>query len=300
VAFNPPPALGNVFTDTPGHWAEKWAEYMLQEEIVSSSPTYNPNGTLTRGEMAVFIGRAMNRKSELSKGLAFAHGEFPEDIDALGAEWYYTWGPTGSLSDERYVPMYRGGVNDRWLTLPADYAGYILLFNEPNNGEPYGCSLPPAAAAAKYQEAIAFHPNAKFVVGGVSAWLDVFQNYAWLVPFQQACVSLGVPIPTRWHVHGYVESWITADKLIEWWRKQLRLVPGDLWITEFGSVSGSVGDYVKLIEWMKSVSRIKRMAAFTNRLQSTDPWMPPGWEPMALLNWDGTLRPHGEYYQQVA
>jgi len=300
--MTPEDPIGGWFNDIEGHWAARWIEKLAEEGIVAGDPDggYDPNDPVTRAQMAVMIYNAMMWNKETSKGLAYVHqSEFPDDVGILNCIWYYGWGPTGNLSDDKYVPMYRGGADNPWLTLPEDYDGYILLFNEPNNPEPYGADLDPVDAALKYQEALAYHPNAKFIVGGVSAFCDVvgFYGYDWVVPFLAELDSLEVEHPDTWHIHGYAEAWITSDDLIEWWRKHRQLTGADYWVTECGAPNGSMEDFVKMIEFFKCTGWIKRYAAFTNRLSGDEPWCVPGWElTVPLVHWDGGLTEMGEYY----
>ncbi|MGE7093534.1 S-layer homology domain-containing protein [Lysinibacillus sp. NPDC048646] len=51
---------GGYFTDTIGHWAESYIQLLYQAEIVSGTTdtTFNPNGQVTRGQLAAMIFRA--------------------------------------------------------------------------------------------------------------------------------------------------------------------------------------------------------------------------------------------------
>jgi hypothetical protein len=285
--------IGGYFDDIDGHWAQAHIEKLAEEGIAkgTGSGKFNPNNLMTRAEMSVFLARALGFRPTLEKGLAYTHGgEGPNDVEILNCSWYYGWGPGGDLSDKRYVPMYRGGSNDPWLTLPKDYSSYILLFNEPNNREPYGCSRLPAVAAAMYKEALAYHTKAAFVVGGVSSWC-----LTWLEQFMDECTKSGIPIPTCWHAHGYE----AVDYVIDKWRKLHQLTGGEYWITEFAApYSGQVEDVRGMIEFIQQTGWIKRCAYFTNRLSGTEPWCPPNWEKtVPLIDWNtGQLTEIGEYY----
>ncbi len=51
---------GGYFTDTFGHWAESYIQLLYQADIINgtSTTTFNPNGQITRGDLAVIIFRA--------------------------------------------------------------------------------------------------------------------------------------------------------------------------------------------------------------------------------------------------
>jgi hypothetical protein len=61
--FVPPPATGTMFVDVPiTHPLVRWIEQLAREGITGgcggSPPRFCPNGTVTRGQMAVFLARA--------------------------------------------------------------------------------------------------------------------------------------------------------------------------------------------------------------------------------------------------
>ncbi|MEX3747302.1 S-layer homology domain-containing protein [Lysinibacillus xylanilyticus] len=51
---------GGYFTDTIGHWAEGYIQLLFQADIINgtSATTFNPNGQVTRGQLASMIFRA--------------------------------------------------------------------------------------------------------------------------------------------------------------------------------------------------------------------------------------------------
>lgn len=179
--------------------------------------------------------------------------------------------------------------------LPASYSGYLLVFNEPNNPEPYGHPLEPAEAARRYEAIRAALPSARLVVGGVSAWaIDWVRGFLENVTRQ----------PRYWHTHGYVERYadstryITPAQLIAWWKALHRLTGGAYWITEFGSCRGWVADYKALISWMKRRPWIHRCAAYTSRQSVKDPARICSG--VNLINWTtGRLTAAGRYYRSL-
>jgi len=259
--------------------------------------TFRPDATLTRAEVCVIVANAINRNADTLKGLAWTYPKYPEDYDRLGASWQYSWG-AGQSGGEGNVPMAYSGTLPEWF--PADYDGWLLVFNEPNNRTPYGADIDPVPAAGLYKALRNDYPQAKMVVGGISAWCDVAgfgPSRDWVVPFLNELDSLGVPLPEYWHIHGYVESWITADIIIEWWKKHRQLTGAKYWVTEFAAPDGTKEDVVKLIEFMQSVSWIERYGYFSTRLEGTEAWCPPGWEQtVPAVDWDtGDLTAIGKY-----
>ncbi|MFJ7951289.1 S-layer homology domain-containing protein [Lysinibacillus sp. NPDC096418] len=51
---------GGYFTDTIGHWAESYIQFLYQVDVINgtSNTTFNPNGQVTRGQLAAMIFRA--------------------------------------------------------------------------------------------------------------------------------------------------------------------------------------------------------------------------------------------------
>ena len=83
-----------------------------------------------------------------NKGIALVE-PYPQDLDAVGATWYYTWSHYPKPSeDRRYIPMSYYGLFDS--RLPVDYDGFILFLNEPNNLAPFGAEISPILAAERY------------------------------------------------------------------------------------------------------------------------------------------------------
>jgi hypothetical protein len=56
-SYTPPPAVGGIFTDIDGHWAEDWIETLAQEGITSGygDGTFRPNNGVTRAEISIFL-----------------------------------------------------------------------------------------------------------------------------------------------------------------------------------------------------------------------------------------------------
>lgn len=223
------------------------------------------------------------------KGLAQAGGH-PEDLDTLGCQWYYQWGTNVSLlSDARYVPMSRDG---KLVSLPIDYSGYLLVFNEPNVKEPNGCDTKVSLALCRYARLVEEYPQAKMIVGGVSYW-DKSTSEPWIKSFRDGLSSYGAPKPYGYHFHGYKLSNNTTVNIEAWWKKMHDWMSLPIWVTEYNAVSGSTNDLKKLTEWIKLQPWIERYACFTNR-SSGEPWAIG--DGVNLVNNNGTLKPNGAYY----
>ena len=226
------------------------------------------------------------------KGIAMVTNNLA-DLDAVGADWFYNWTtyPTAS-ADIRNVPMSREGLFDTNL-LPSDYAGYMLVFNEPNNVEPFGANLTPQVAAVRYITIRAAYPNAVMVVGNCSAWAT-----DWYSGFVNALNAAGEPIPTHWGIHGYIEAWITTPQLVTWWTQAHNVTGGTYWVTEFADTTGNTASFSGLLSAIITTSWIDRYAYFTNRYPEGAAYIPPGWHDFALFDGDN-LSPIGEIYAEV-
>ena len=228
------------------------------------------------------------------KGLAMAGGH-PEDLDALGCDWWYAWGCNrNSLSDPRYIPMSR---NFEMVDLPADYSGYLLVGNEPNVREPYGANIKVNPALCRYTKLVEAYPHAKMVVTGVSYW-DIITSEPWIKAFRDQLADYGLPKPYGYHLHGYqrvsTADWNLTTHIEAWWAKMHDWVGLPIWITEYGALSGGTAGLMKLTEWIKLQPYIERYAAFTNRSTSADPWSIG--DGVNLVDQQGHLTPSGVYY----
>ncbi|MBE0573870.1 hypothetical protein IH575_03140 [Candidatus Dojkabacteria bacterium] len=231
-----------------------------------------------------------------NKGIALVTDEL-YDLDRVGAGWYYTWShypkPT---ADNRYVPMSYYGLFDD--SLPVDYDGFVLFLNEPNNPAPFGAGIDAITAAARYRDFTIARPKAKLVVGNTSAW-----SSQWHYDFIHEIIRLEAPLPQYVGLHGYVESWITADNLASMWNniylgyKSVGIYP-EVWITEFADTTGDTESLTDLMDVIQGKAYITRFAYFTNRYDPTQPYIPDGWHDFNLIEDDGSLSPIGAIYAQ--
>jgi hypothetical protein len=228
------------------------------------------------------------------KGLAMAHPEYKQDLTSLSVSWYYTWGiDQALLKDTRYVPMSRCGEA---VTLPKGYTGYLLVFNEPNNPEPYGCGISPATAMTRYKALVTVYPKAKMVVGAVSAWDSAYSG-TWLKTFVALVKSNKLAKPYAYALHGYREEWITVKNLESWWTSQQKITGTKIWITEYNDVDGNLANVKALTSWLQSQSWVERYALFTNRSNGESWSIGSG---VNLVDWKkGSLTTTGSYYAGV-
>lgn len=214
-----------------------------------------------------------------AKGLAMATNH-PEDLAALGVKWFYNWSDCSAPC----MPMVRA------MQLPRNCAEIIIVGNEPNAVEPYGAPIAPVEAAAKVKAIEAQCPQSRLVVGNVSA--DNWGNgsgQSWLSAFLKACPdfhqALGVHCYTQ-NAASYCTSQLAAMR---------KLYAGEMWVTEFGVLSGDTDQFKTLLDYI--ASNFTRYAAYTNRQPHTG----QGWElatGVELVNGDGSLSPIGKVYAE--
>jgi hypothetical protein len=229
------------------------------------------------------------------KGLAMAHPEYPADLDTLTCSWYYTWGTDVSrLSDPRYVPMSRDGS---MVDLPADYAGYLLVFNEPNVHEPNGCNLKVGVGLCRYKSLVEKYPQAKMIVAGVNQG-DGVSSENWIKAFRDGLPDYRLGKPYGYALHGYCTGSKSTPTLLErWWKNMHSWVELPIWITEYNDTKGRAGNLKSITEWIKQQPWIERYACFTNR-SNNEPWaIGSGCN---LIDWNtGQLTASGKYFATI-
>lgn len=220
------------------------------------------------------------------RGLAMTY-YYEDDIKKLGIEWFYFWGTTYPFPSDKYVPMSRCGED---IEIPKDYSGFLLVFNEPSNSEPYGCGITPTEGVKRYKALTEKYPSAKYVVGNVSLW-DVYYD-EWLKTFLDSCD--GCKRPDALAFHAYIESWIDIKTIKGWASLYRKTFPGyRFWITELADTKGRPEEFSELLSWLDGQSDwLDRYAVFTNRASGSEAWYPKGWN-VQLVNPDGELTPLG-------
>lgn len=233
----------------------------------------------------VYLPMAQKVGPEPYFGLAMAYDE-PTDLSSLKAGWYYNWSPNGDAPGAEFVPMSYSGET---IGLPADYSGYLLVFNEPNLGAPNGCGLSPQAAAGQYAALRESYPRAKFVVGGWSVFAS-----SWASSFVHELKERNIPLPERWHAHAYTEAWITPSKAQKFLSDFQKLTGGKYWITEYGSPAGVLRDFQSMTDWFLAQSWIERIAPYTNRQPAGAAWAIGSG--VDLVDLDDQLTDIGKFY----
>lgn len=225
----------------------------------------------------------------IKRGVAMMTGD-TQDLDILGASWYYHWGVSLELlTDPRYIPMNRFG-NDE--TLPTDYRGYILFLNEPDVQRPFGVDIKPEVAAERYGISSKRYPNAKFITGGVVA-----HGHWWMSEFIRLCA--GMKKPYAYHIHGYIQDSLTYEIITGYLQRHIDLWKSKIWVSEFNDTRGRYAEMYRLTNWMENNPMVERYAAFTNRATVADPWYPGGWADLSLIDGNGALTKLGHAYSDV-
>ena len=227
--------------------------------------------------------------SQPHKGVAMSSAPV-SDIDLLEADWYYNWG-IGSQTgiDDRYIPMSRCGDVP---VMPVD-TPYLLVFNEPNNREPYGCPIHMGGQAAEKVRAIeAAYPDTYLIVGNVAyysynqymipeygkAWLQDFLNY-----YGDYDMALGVHSYDHWSPYYYTDH-------LRQWNDYFTLGDYDFWLTETNIIQAvNTAEFQLLIDG--AYDMFTRFAIYSNRDYS-------GWITHAdLVHTDGTLSDYGKIFR---
>lgn len=207
------------------------------------------------------------------KGLALADASHPEDLELLGAEWWYDWTPTGQ------VPMLWSGKPS--VSLPAHYSGVVLVLNEPNVESQ--ANVTPAEAVRRLAALRAYYPRAKLYCCGVSIWASDWTMEFWRLGGR----------PDGWHVHAYTEAYITPQYIARELSAWHGVTGGEYWVTEYGSPSGSLSDFQAVTSWFERQPWIARVAAYTNRQPLGVSWAIG--EGVEMVT-DGELSEIGAYY----
>ena len=224
------------------------------------------------------------------KGLAMAT-DVVSDASLLNCGWFYRYGFTYP-GEPNEVPM---SIEGNMVNLPNDYAGYLMMFNEPSGQPPNGHPVSYTEAAIRYRAMLNAYPQAKLVVGGAYCWDSVYDG-SWLKGFKKVISCLGCKHPAAYHVHGYREDWLTTSTVEKFWTKQHTLLGTDIWISEFNDISGNITNLKKLVTWIRARSWIKRYALFTNR-SNHEPWAIGN--AVNCVNQDGSLTELGSYYTTI-
>lgn len=220
------------------------------------------------------------------RGLAMAHDEYPADRALLGVGWWYDW-TSAHVGAVGYVPMTWCGSLP--ANLPPTYSGPLLAFNEPNVVSQ--CNITPAQTVERYAALLARYPQADIIPAGTSAWAN-----DWLTQFVGLVRSRGLRYPRAFHVHAYVEEWLTLEVVKGKLAEAQRITGTPLWVTEYNVIPANPGTFAALTDWLSRQDWIERYAAYTNR-QAGEVWALPGAD---LVRPDGQLTESGARYAYPA
>ena len=209
-------------------------------------------------------------------GLAMATNA-PGDLDALGVDWHYTW-----TAGSDPPMLWAGEISP---IVPRDYEGEILFLNEPN--VQIQANVAPEEAARRLGLAQLYYPRAKILCCGVSVFAVEWVRRFWLAGGR----------PDGWHVHAYIESWITPEVAQSYLSQQHQITGGEYWITEYGSMAGDLAEFSSMTEWFMAQPWITRIAPYTNR-EPDGQWWSIG-DGVELVAGNGTLTEIGAYYADV-
>lgn len=221
------------------------------------------------------------------KGIALAQ-PFEEDVTSLGCLWYYNWSSKGN-NLLGFVPMSWGGG------LIPQTEGYVLFLNEPESKSQSNKTPEQAIELLKILKGA--RPNLKIIAGGCGAIIGA----TWMTKFRDLVIQNNLKI-SGYHFHGYIESWITLDKIRNYWTfiKDNFYDGGnnELWCSEFADTQGTqLADMVNVIKELE----FDRYAYFTNRVLGNegDNAYPSNWpkpEKISLIGIDGSLSFRGDDY----
>lgn len=221
----------------------------------------------------------------LRQGVAviMAH-EIPADVDLVGASWWYNWWHSPNIPDSRFVPMSWAGEDPQ---LAPDYVGYLLVLNEPENTQQ--ANLTPAEGAARVLLLASLYPYAKLIVGGTG----IINGPEWMA---QLLIAMGTYRPAGFHIHAYIEGAITSAMIGQYISNMRQLLPGELWLTEFGDTLGNGRELMSLV----AASEADRFSWFANRMDIGADYMPSYWfNDFSLVDSGGQLTQFGEYYKCI-
>lgn len=215
------------------------------------------------------------------KGVAMAVPN-AADLQTLGAEWWYNWGPLPTVETTiEFVPMLWGGQLQPEIS--RDYSGPLLVFNEPNVEAQL--NLSPAAALVLLRNVRMRYPFARLIGPGHSCWAA-----EWMREF----IRIGGKFDA-WAIHAYLEGELGVEHIREMVSKCHDMTGGQYWVTEYGDTRARGDDFADLTAWFGEQPWIERISAYTNR----QPHQGLSWEiseNVELVDGRGRLKRLGEVY----
>lgn len=195
-------------------------------------------------EILLGVGIVFAQEKEPLKGIAMAVYNL-SDLKSLNADVFYTW---GFCQEAQCIPMVRSAQ------VPPICPEILLVGNEPNAIEPYGSPSTPKEFAEKVVRIEKQCPNTKQVAGNVSVddWKSLGgtgKGRLWLYLFLKEYKRItGNDYVDALGVHCYTQH--LAQYCIEELAQIKRVWGGELWITEWGVVSGDVSQFIAFMNYV--------------------------------------------------
>jgi len=177
----------------------------------------------------------------------------------------------------------------------------LLVGNEPNAIEPYGHPTTPKEAANAIMAIERDNPQTRLIVGGVSAddWRSLGgwgSGISWLRGFLWEYYKIsGHRYSQGLACHVYTQH--SADWAINKLQEYRRLYSGEMWLTEWGVMSGDPIQFKRILNYAMKV--FARVSPYTNRQPGSCGGGSEDWEigkGVELVNCNGSLTPIGQVY----
>lgn len=222
----------------------------------------------------------------------------PAVLVALGAKWYYNWGPTPTPSVSnaiQFIPMVfskKVAANPTMMAaVAASPARIVLNLNEPDIPQQANMTVPQAIAAWKTVDALGFTMGSPATAGNPT------KSTGWLANFMKANPSGSVDfICVHWYGPPTPSSLLTVVDTL--WAKYKK----PIWITEFAVANWTVANAYTVnqveafmsavLPQLNSRSYVARYA-WKDRVASD-----PNMGSSCLVNPDGSLTALGALYAQ--
>lgn len=217
-------------------------------------------------------------------GLAWSYGSLDRDAwSDYQIAWYYHWasGPWAHVPEQvEFVPMVWCDDSDLWdravANIPTDFAGYILLANEPEF--PDQCNATPERVAELVYRARQAWPRARLVApqSHVCWWEDN--------PPVPPCGLYGERFTVEGFIKAYRVKYRTNPPLhaygmhygdVTYWPDRLSAfldrygIEAMLWYTEFNHC-GSMATFRQRLDYLNQHPRVERYAYWSNLRQDNE------------------------------
>jgi hypothetical protein len=228
----------------------------------------------------------------------------------MGADWFYTWGPTPNLATSQnmpwqgqaFVPMMWSATDTRLAAIPSILAApatpdHLLAFNEPDHASQANMTVDEALAAWPQLEAMGLRLGAPATVSPNNAWLQDFMTRAQaaghrvdFIPvhiYQNTSVNtLLSKIDALWAAYG-LPVWITEFAVADWSVSSTGPLSTRYTRDQVNAFLAAVVPELRKRPWLE------RFAWHTRTASDPQTWF------SALYNDDGTLTSTGALYRDL-